>query len=183
MNSLLMFQQATECYANLQSYSDKGLQIASWRGDHTTLSFQTHFIRPDRFRFDWKHQEADRIQSIWCNQDGIFSRLMTDRRFRLSSLQLALVCAAGLSNDLTRKVPSLLIPQAIESFVARQDDLVKNLCYLGTESIEGEDCHRFMQTQEGFRKQTTFWLSVSRSVLRKIVEIVDHNENRQGYLN
>jgi RNA polymerase sigma factor (sigma-70 family) len=110
----------TEAYADCKSYRDTGLVKTLFVlnvGNHTVEKpFTTAFVRPDRFRFEYKENvggqetrfiiwsSAKEVQTWWDLQPGIEKG---------KSLDLALGGAAGVSGLASLNIPQLLLPDKL----------------------------------------------------------------------
>jgi outer membrane lipoprotein-sorting protein len=114
-----ILDRMAEVYANCKSYRDSGvvntLFIAA-RGNRTVEKpFTTAFLRPDRFRFEYKEKRSmgrEPQYIVW--RQGSDVRVFTDLRpgnDKAVSFELAVAGAAGVSSGSAHKIPSLLLPE------------------------------------------------------------------------
>ena len=107
-------------YANSKSYSDSGVVITVFihAGGKRTVEkpFSTVFIRPDRFRFEYR----EKIQRTGESRFIIYRKgidLQTywdlDKGLELESLDRAVAAATGISGESALTVPGMLLPNEI----------------------------------------------------------------------
>ncbi len=119
MSPQTILNELQERYAALTSYQDVGVVLSQHAGSdtiHETL-FSTHFIRPDRLRFDWTthhpYPPLRHLQShhrIWQNATGVFSQYHGAAEPEpLSDVALAISGAKGVSGGSSYTIPRMLI--------------------------------------------------------------------------
>jgi RNA polymerase sigma factor (sigma-70 family) len=112
-----ILERMVKAYTNCKSYRDSGLVKTLFveNGGNRTVEkpFTTAFVRPDRFRFEYRETTGDRqmrfiiwsngkkVQTWWDVQPGID---------KPESLALALGSAAGVSGLSSLNIPQLLLP-------------------------------------------------------------------------
>ncbi len=117
-----LIERVRQAYAECGSYRDQGKVVTVFhteRGERTTEKpFSTRFVRPDRFRFEFRsrhhetspwsryivHADTSGVQTWWDIRPGV----QTAR-----DLSMALAGAMGVSGGSSKRVPSLLLPGAI----------------------------------------------------------------------
>jgi len=114
-----ILDRMAKVYANCTSYRDSGTVNTLFigpRGNRTVEKpFTTAFLRPDRFRFEYKEKRSmgrEPQYIVW--RQGSDVRVFTDLRpgnDKAVSLELAVAGAAGVSSGSAHKIPSLLLPE------------------------------------------------------------------------
>ena len=143
-----LLRQMCELYANCSSSRDQGQVVTKMVSERIAerterKPFATHFVRPDRFRFEFRARvgASENFASrfvVW-RLDGVCGThwsIGEDREER--SLRLALAGATGVSGGSAHTVPSLLIPKEIgpaflgslKNAVATESDLLGTSCLL-----------------------------------------------------
>jgi len=135
-----------EVYATCMSYRDSGRVVTrffhqNWRPRTDVKPFTTAFIRPDRFRFEYKSRrgedewdryiisaEAGEVRTWWDVRPGIEQ-----------PASLSMVGASGVSGGSSHTIPAMLMPQQIGG--RRLTDLVA-VASLGDEPLDGVTCYR-----------------------------------------
>jgi outer membrane lipoprotein-sorting protein len=110
-----------KAYAACKSYQDSGnvKTVFVWADRNRTVEkpFTTAFVRPDRFRFEYKEKEGGgperrhivwrkgkEVQTWWDVQPGVE---------KPESLEIALAGATGVSGMSAHTVPALLLPKEV----------------------------------------------------------------------
>lgn len=162
-------------YASCQTYMDKGVvTTVFFRNDRKRTAkkpFTTAFVRPDRFRFEFKarrgEEEWDRyivwrdgksVQTWWDVQPGIGKG---------ASLSMALGAALGVSSGSAGTIPSLLMPD--KGISGKLLTSMTDLELLAEEDVDGVPCVKVQG--KDFRGETiTLWIEKEMHLLRKIFE-------------
>ena len=169
-------------YANAQTYQDKGLVkvvICFPDRDHTVKKpFTTAFIRPSRFRFEFKeidpllktskfiaYQNGQDIKAHWDLDEGVS---------QITSIGEALAAAAGISGGSARTVPTMLLPE--ESHFRNAILFFSSPKRAADEVIEGIDCYR-IEEQNDYR-DLTLWIDKEEFLLRKMYKEQDLENSR-----
>lgn len=139
-----------ERYATCATYRDSGKSITRFVTDNrrpysSIKPFATAFIRPDRFRFEYRSRHGDAEDDwdryiIWS--DGRTVSTWWDVRpgvERQESLSLAVAAATGVSGGTAHTVSSLLF--ANQDYGRRLTDLVE-VRSLEDEHLDGGSCYR-----------------------------------------
>jgi hypothetical protein len=138
-----------EVYATCLSYRDSGRVVTKFFLQHrrprtSVKPFTTAFIRPDRFRFEYKHRyevedEWDR-HIVWANGGEVRTWWdVSPGVERPESLSLALAGAGGVSGGSAHTIPTLLMPDRVGG--RRLTELV-DVVSLGDEALGGVTCYR-----------------------------------------
>ena len=152
-------------YRELKSYSDKGFMESRDHPDSPELdirkwTFSTHFRRPNFFRFEWCCSDREGVNVIWCDGENAFAKYSYENRARhVENLSRAIAGATGISGGTAHTVSSLLM----EEVGGRKLTDMKHVNYLGTEIVNGEDCHHL---QHSIRDQHIFISKSKATVLR-----------------
>jgi hypothetical protein len=189
-----------EVYAECGSYRDRGQVVTRFIHDSnpftTAQRFVTAFVRPDRFRFEYR--EEDRRYIVWT--DGEVVRTWWDVGRRLdepTSLGLALAGATGVSSGSAHTVPSLLMaPELGEWRLSYLEEVIS----LGDVRLDDITCYRLQgwdppseanpSADEEFLRLTgqpperevagplTLWIDRGTFLLRRIEEQVQYETYR-----
>ena len=121
LNAQDVLDRMAKAYAGCQSYRDSGVVKSVFvrgEGNRTEeISFTTAFIRPDRFRFEYKQKgrgiqelhhivwsKGKEVHEWWSIKPGVEEP---------KSLGLALAGATGVSGGSAHTVPALLLPKEV----------------------------------------------------------------------
>jgi hypothetical protein len=146
MNPEQILAALAEVYATCGSYRDSGqvvtrfLDLGGRLTDTSVKPFRTAFVRPGRFRFEyreegqgdrcivWSHGEATR--TWWDVTPGVEEH---------ESLGVAVAGATGVSDESAHTVPALLLPDRVRGW--RLTDLA-GVVSLGDERLDEVTCYR-----------------------------------------
>ena len=144
MNPEQILAAMVEMYASCSTYRDTGRVTITWlRAGHTSIRpFETAFVRPDRFRFEFRAQHFDGCPwdryLVWAGAGRV--RTWWDvRPEEQESLGLALAGATGVSGGSAHKIPNLLMSEEVGG--RRLTDLVE-LVSLGDAELGEVTCYR-----------------------------------------
>ncbi len=162
-----ILEHVAEAYAKCKSYRDSGVVKTVLIGPDRKRTrerkpFTTAFVRPDRFRFEYKDKKSrniiwrrgDDVQTWWDVKPGIE---------KPKSLGLALAGATGASSGSAHTVPALLMPD--EAAGRRLTDITKPK-RVEDAKLDGLDCFR-IQGQFG-DSPTTIWVDKRAFLVRRI---------------
>jgi outer membrane lipoprotein-sorting protein len=174
-----ILDRMAEVYADCKSYRDSGmvktLFIMAEGKETIEKPFTTAFVRPDRFRFEFKQTGNPQsryivwskgldIQTWWDVKPGIE---------KAASLELALAGATGVSSSSAHTIPSLLLPKEVSG--RRLTDV--------TDAKRGEDGK--LEKVECFRIEgkygdhpITLWIEKESFLVRQIDEQVKFDNFR-----
>ena len=169
-------------YANAHTYQDKGLVKVVIRfpeRDHTVIKpFTTAFIRPSRFRFEYKeiepmvktskfiaYQNGQDIKAHWDLDEGVS---------QITSIGEALAAAAGISGGSARTVPTMLLPE--ESHFRNAILFFSSPKRATDEVIAGIDCYRIEDPND--YRGLTLWIDKEEFLLRKMYKYQNHKDSR-----
>jgi hypothetical protein len=168
-----LLQKVEAAYAHAASYADHGSvtdAFTSAQGNHNNVkTFGTAFIRPDRFRFEYrKDGDATRAYIIWADHGSVHSRWYVKHNAveEAPSLMRAIAAATGVSSGTAYIVPHLLMPNDLSgpSVTALVDARVE-----GTEFIAGHPCYKVTGTPRDMGPRTLY-IDAQSYALRRIVE-------------
>ena len=170
-------------YAGCSSYRDIGevLTVFTELGpdEHRRRSarpFKTLFIRPDRFRFEFRErtigpeEEWDRtvivahgdvVQTHWANGP--------DRPER--SLGRSLAGATGISGGSAHTVPCMLLREEVRGFHLTQ---LHDVTLDGQEVLDGVECYVLQGTHPSSRQARTLWVGCEHLLLMRMYESSTH---------
>ncbi|MDX1434837.1 MAG: hypothetical protein R3286_20520, partial [Gammaproteobacteria bacterium] len=105
-----------DSYASLSSYRDAGTievtVLSEGRAPgRSTSRFATHFVRPDRLRFDWERTgdaPGQRRATVWNTPEGAWVRVDDDPPVRKADVEAAMLAAGGESSSVLYLVPRYL---------------------------------------------------------------------------
>jgi hypothetical protein len=142
-----ILERMATTYAKCKSYQDSGCVTTIFirsDGNHTSKRpFSTTFVRPSRFRFEFKDSlngHTWRRYIVWADTEDV--RTWWDIRpgvVQPPSLSLGLAGATGVSGGSAHTVPALLMPDSIGG--RRLTDLTQ-LRRLEDAKLDGVDCFR-----------------------------------------
>lgn len=139
-----------EVYAGCQTYADRGCVRSTSRSPEEglnvveTIPFETVFVRPDRFRFEFSIQVSPRAKFSRCVIVANGPRVQLEGDIgpedrRPMSLSTALACATGVSHGAAHRIPALLMPERVTGRrLAEQASLTR----LEDAELDGVTCHR-----------------------------------------
>jgi len=114
-----ILDRMAKVYANCKSYRDSGVVNTLFidaRGNRTVEKlFTTAFIRPDRFRFEYKEKRSwgrEPHRVVWRQGEEV--QMLADLKpgsEKVESLAMAVARAAGVSSGSAHKIPALLLPE------------------------------------------------------------------------
>lgn len=163
----------TERYTSMQSYQDCGAVRVYSRLLPLTidLTFQTYFVRPDLFRFEWHSQSrllrwSDGFRhyaAIWSNGDSVYTYWNTRGLREERSLKSAVAGATGISHGSAHTVYRLL-NNKVGGFTFTE---LQQLSKLHGQKFEGTPCHtiRGRHPRGGTYK---LWIGKEDLLIRKV---------------
>ncbi len=151
-------------YAAASSYLDRGIATSKFG----TKSFETAYVRPDQFRFEYR-EAADpaRAYVIWSNGAQTLSQwyatpgIVDDH----NDLGRAIAAATGVSSGTAMTISKLLLPQIISGFALTQLD---ELTLEGDERVAGHDCWRVAGSHPRGGRYV-LWIDRTSHLLRQLV--------------
>ncbi|MFM9959423.1 MAG: hypothetical protein ACKVZJ_15305 [Phycisphaerales bacterium] len=173
-----LLEASKAAYERCSSYRDSGEVVTVFIHDEprphrrtTIRPFKTLFVRPARFRFEFREQsigpedEWDRYVVTWQNGVARTSWTVTNKTEERDSLGLAIAGATGVSGGSAFCVPSLLLPNEIfGTHVFREDEWTLE----SDEPVDGEACARLRCTRE--RGEEIMWIGRKTWLIRRVFE-------------
>jgi len=166
-----ILDQMKRAYAECKSYRDSGVIksvfFESTGSPESTVehSFTTVFERPDRFRFEIKDEDDDKlvisvngqnVQTWWDVEPGIQ---------RPESLELAMAQALGFAGADVGRIPALLMPEKLEGY---GDLNIIDPKLIEDGNLQGVECFRL---EYNFRdEQIVLWIDKQSYLVRQIDE-------------
>ena len=157
-------------YANSHSYQDSGMvKDVFLKTNETRIAekpFTTAFIRPDRFRYEFRETPPGRKERRFViHQDGKTLRVHWDlpRDANAPTLDRAIAMATGISSESAITVPGMLLPKEI---TWRRAIRFSKPTRIQDERVGNRDCFRI---HDQFRYNVvTYWIDKENFLLRKI---------------
>jgi hypothetical protein len=139
-------------YATCRSYRDIGTAV----GRSGTLRFETKFIRPTKFKFEWTwvNPSNDTDKNIlWRDGPAVYYR--HDHKIeRELSFDEALAGAGGASQMVAHQVGGLLMPDLIPTVIGGAGPYK----FVATEEIHGRNCAR-LESDSTADTRLKFWIN------------------------
>jgi outer membrane lipoprotein-sorting protein len=167
-----ILQRMGSAYTNCATYRDAGavktVFIEPGKRWTTEKPFSTVFIRPDRFRYEFKEtgEEATTRYIIWAKDKDV--RTWWDVApgiGKTKPLGLAIAGATGVSGGSAHTVPAMLLPDEIRGIRLYQ---LKDAKRIEDAKVGKFDCFR-VQGEEADTK-ATLWIDKGTFLLRMIYE-------------
>lgn len=165
MNGDEVFDQMAQKYSECKTYSDAGRV----EGTLGLVTFKTYFVRPDKFRFEFKQQARNGTGSaaIWTKGNRVCEFYDYEGKVELrENLSAALAIAGGASQGASYLVPTLLMPDQS----GKGASLWKLQPYIFAEhrNISERNCHRLCSTNEEAPFTAELWIDKLGLKLRKL---------------
>ena len=162
-----ILDRMVKVYTSCQSYRDSGmvktLFILSDGNRAVEKPFTTAFVRPGRFRFEYKEKRGNQEYRylVWANGKDVRTWWdITPGIKRPDSLGLALAGATGVSGGSARRIPALLISDPIGAGWDMRN--LRNVKRLEDAKAENADCFR-IQGETGISGQGPVTLLIDKS--------------------
>lgn len=166
-----ILDRMAKAYATCKSYHDSGVvkTIFIKTGGNLTVEkpFTTAFVRPDRFRFEYKEQKGGgqeyryivwrkdkEVKTWWDVRPGIEKE---------ESLGLALAGATGVSGSSAHTIPALLLPEEVGG--RRLTDITKAQ-RIKDAKLDKAECYCI--EGELANDSTTLWIDKTTFLVRRI---------------
>jgi len=166
-----VLDRMAKAYAGCKSYHDSGVVktvFVQADGNRTVEKpFTTAFVRPDRFRFEYKEKDGGgperryivwrkgkEVQTWWDVKPGVE---------KPESLNLALAGPTGVSGESAHTVPALLLPKEVEG--RRLTDMTEAK-RIADAKLQKVDCFRIEGKFAG--RPTTLWIDQKKFLVRRI---------------
>src|SRR5713101_189671 len=166
-----VLDRMAKAYAGCKSYHDSGVVktvLIEATGNRTVEKpFTTAFVRPDRFRFEFKSNEVDgqeRRYIVW--RKGKEVQTWWDLKLGVEkpeSLFLALAGAAGVSGPSAHTVPAMLLPKEVEGRRLMDMTEAKRIDDVKLDKV---DCFRIEGKFGG--NPTTLWIDQKKFLVWRI---------------
>jgi hypothetical protein len=153
MDCHLLVSRAADAYGKCRSYADKGQLLESDARDGRPLSFQTHFLRPRNFRFDWwshppYYREPEDLMrnTVWSNSTQTVSCIsFRDEPDFGHDLRQAIAGAAGVSGLTIFMISRLLMPDLYPPCKSILD--LEDVSLLADEVVGEKECYHLLGSQ------------------------------------
>jgi outer membrane lipoprotein-sorting protein len=170
-----ILERIRDVYKRSHSYRDTGavktVFIKTSGNETVEKRFTTAFIRPDRFRFEYKERRDEKRDSryiVWCKGKDVQTWWDWDLEPLIEkdkSLRLALAGATGVSSGAAHNIPALLLPKKIGGRLLTDLTDVKRI---GDMKLGKTECFRVEGEAGG--SPTTLWIDRKSFVVRRIDE-------------
>lgn len=170
-----ILKRIRDTYAQCESYRDKGeVQIVFVRDgvqeSPVLKPFTTAFVRPGRFRFEFRsHFEFrgkrgdENSYVVWTDKDVVYRWLSTQSGIEVArDLGVAIAGATGVSSGSAYVVPSMLMPD----LVGGKGVLSRGARVLGGDVLNGFDCYK-IESPLG----ATLWFDKEELMLRRMIRV------------
>ncbi|SHJ91206.1 hypothetical protein SAMN02745165_03515 [Malonomonas rubra DSM 5091] len=179
-----ILQQMKRVYASTKSYVDRGTVSSVFidKGKKRVVEkpFSTAFVRPDRFRYEFREKkgffkEDDKfvISLIGKGLKTYWSLDPEQQQIKPKTLGEALSAAAGISGGSARWVPTMLMPDRTQfknAFTLSKPKRVNN------EVVNGVECFQLSDPTD--YRRLTLWIGKKDYLLRKIYREQDFGDFR-----
>jgi Predicted periplasmic protein (DUF2092) len=154
-------------YAQCKSYRDSGVVktvfIGTDRQRTVEKPFTTAFVRPDRFRFEYK-DDKERRYIVWRDGKDVQTWWdVTPGIKKPASLRSALAAATGVSSGSAHAVPALLIPDEVGG---RRLTGITEAKRIEDAKLDKVDCFRIQGQYGGYPR--TLWVDKKTFLVRRI---------------
>jgi len=159
-------------YVGFASYQDHGLVETTFQSGtgnefKSKVWFTTYFKRPNLFRFAFMMRMMafgpDMITVIWSDGKSTHVKSPIWPIDKEPSLGMAIAGATGVSSCSAHTVSCMLMPDLVGG---HRTTSIKGAEYVTNEQVEGETCDKI--TKISGSKQSDYWISQSRSVIRRM---------------
>ena len=166
-----VLDRMAKAYAGCKSYHDSGVVktvFVQADGNRTVEKpFTTAFVRPDRFRFEYKEKDGggpERRYIVWRNGKDVQTWWDVKQGVeKPKSLALALAGATGVSGSSAHTVPALLLAKEVEG--RRLMDMTEAK-RVEDAKLDKVDCFRIEGKFAG--SPTTLWIDQKKFLVRRI---------------
>jgi len=163
-----VLQQMSKTYANCKTYRDSGVVTTLFvqeTGNRTVEKpFNTAFVRPDQFRFEYMDDNSRYI--IWSKGKDVQTWWdVTPGVQKPESLQLAVGGATGVSSGSAARIPAMLMPDTMNGWGGIHISDAKRI---EDGKLDNAECFRL----EGkcFADAITLWIDKKSYLVRRIDE-------------
>jgi outer membrane lipoprotein-sorting protein len=168
-----ILDRAVKVYANCKSYRDSGVvktvffDTQGTRGSCTVEKpFTTAFLRPDRFRFEYreKSHRGEARYIIWSRGREVQTWWdVTPGLKEPESLDMAIAGATGVSGGSAHTIPALLLPGEMGG---HRLTYMTDLKRMEDAKLGDVDCYRLVGDLAG--QPQTLWIDKSSFLVRRI---------------
>jgi hypothetical protein len=157
-----ILKKVLSTYVGCKSYRDEGAVANEFTTPDGKAekppesTFTTAFIRPDRLKLDFRHNDGGTAKRsvIWTLKDGARSWWDLDNKVeKAESLDFALGARAGVTMGVSTEIPTLLLASPKADRPAPFSQL-KKLKRLDDGKINGVDCYKIEGRLEAFNFRT-----------------------------
>jgi outer membrane lipoprotein-sorting protein len=166
-----IIKRMEKVYANSKSYSDSGVVrsvfISTDRTHTVEKPFTTVFIRPDRFRYEFKEKKQGNQEQrfiIYRKGKDLQTYWNIKNDLKPESLDRAVASATGVSGGSAITVPAMLLPNEI---TWRRAIRFRKPKRIDDDLIDKVDCYRIHDLVFNIIP-TTIWIDKKTFLLRKI---------------
>lgn len=171
LTAMQILDRMAKTYADCKSYSDSGLVKTVFidaDGNRTVEKpFNTAFVRPDRFRFEYHEKAGDERKNrylVWRNGKEVQTWWdIKPEVAKPESLSLALAGATGVSSGSAHTVPALLLPEEIGGRKLTEMTEAKKL---EDARLDKADCFRIQGLYVA--KPMTLWIDKKTFLVRRM---------------
>lgn len=169
-----------QAYFMSETYSDRGVVTSVFISKEGTRTiekpFTTAFVRPDRFRFEYKENNNPGQNSHYIaykngNDVKVYWNIGPDMVSKIQTLSEALAAAAGISSGAARTVPTMLDPSESQF---RNAMTYYNPRRIEDTFIDGVEC--FQISDPADYRRLTIWIGKKDFLLRKIYREQDFKD-------
>lgn len=165
-----VLSRMSKVYADCKSYRDSGtVRTQVLPGRTLEKKFTTAFVRPNRFRFEFKVASTDRNESrylVWQREGDV--RKWWDVKPGIESaksLDLALAEATGVSGGSAHTIPALLLPNDVGGRTLMEMTEVQRIA---DATLERMECFR-IKGRLGDNLMTV-WIDKAKFLVRRVDE-------------
>lgn len=173
-----ILRQMRQTYASCNTYQDSGVVNVTYNQNSVItsrdeISFLTAFVRPDRFRFEYKDLVPDLEPRyiIWGDGSEVLSWWDINPGIRTEdSLSIAIAGATGVSEGSAATIPSLLISDQVGLYF----DITESQ-RLDDDSVNGFNCYRIYGMSGG--DPITLWIDTKTFLIQRIKSLHTSSPN------
>ena len=170
MNPEKLMMLVLAAYASFDSYSDEGSCTPDLGGLPAELpfEFQTHFKRPDKFRFRWtsRRPSSDSLHESALWTDGKqFKYNFLDEVVDGTSLSKMVAGATGISSGSVGQILNVLLPKTLGQRKNWSD--ISQLQSLQDETINGSECFHILGKLKT-ADESELWIEKRSLLIRRI---------------
>lgn len=158
-------------YQSLQTYKSEGtidtdLQTGGMKMKQTT-TFSILMKKPNQYVISWTQKGGPIVQSgdVWNDGSGAFLHMGALKSYgKMTSDDMALAAATGISGGAAFTVPSLFLPVFKDQ--GAKFSRLTNPKIEKTETVEGDDCY-VISSASSISKEETYWISKQSHLIRR----------------